>query len=544
MAEKRTRRVSLSPLLHTIRDRFKKCIGRRCRRQPSPPPAPEMQNRSASMPPKNDFVIIKHNPNVPCSSRNFSAPQHQCTLFASDRTDQLQGNNESNQRTPRVPKVLRIRRLTARLSPRDSSSPRSQTTTSSTLRPSLAPSRLPTPTEPPRGELYSHSVYQREGRRSVLSSLGRRYTITRRETANIESMLDDKTRGLTTRDMQLSSHGTHRPVTVLRGQLQCNVEYSNGFTVKKILSPSPTLVPVLLRQEQAPTSESSGSGSSSSSNQTLVPRYHRDDSSRSSSESLAGKAIHTTMEQPRRVRLTRGFDNLKTHQPQQTRLPLAKQKLDPSLDSAANAQNTQSQLQTQEHAKENAPTVYNTHIQPRNLPQQYTKADLEDLRSAKRSPSRIPLANSGNIGRKIQHEKMVSRPLVASTDLCHHTPRPSQIPNRFLNRERPRLTANAISRPQVETAMPRGYWLGRFVTLTNAFHYEDSFNAPDIATGFEIPSSYSRPFQGSDDADLSGYRVKRAFMVLENLCATEEASESLHDFREAYIERFGDRWMT
>jgi hypothetical protein len=91
--------------------------------------------------------------------------------------------------------------------------------------------------------------------------------------------------------------------------------------------------------------------------------------------------------------------------------------------------------------------------------------------------------------------------------------------------------------------MPEGYWLGRFMTLTNAFHYEDSFNEPDIATGFEMPSSYSRPFQGSDDGDMAGYRVKRAFMVLENLCVTEEASASLREFRDAYIRRFGDRWM-
>jgi hypothetical protein len=100
-----------------------------------------------------------------------------------------------------------------------------------------------------------------------------------------------------------------------------------------------------------------------------------------------------------------------------------------------------------------------------------------------------------------------------------------------------------VGRPQVETAMPQEYWLGRFMTLTNAFHYEDSFNEPDIATGFEMPSSYSRPFQGSDDGDMAAYRVKRAFMVLENRCVSEEASASLRDFREAYIRRFGDQWM-
>ena len=37
-------------------------------------------------------------------------------------------------------------------------------------------SRIPTPTKSPDGGLYSHKIYQKEGRRSVLSSLGRRYT--------------------------------------------------------------------------------------------------------------------------------------------------------------------------------------------------------------------------------------------------------------------------------------------------------------------------------------------------------------------------------
>ncbi|PLB50560.1 hypothetical protein P170DRAFT_148225 [Aspergillus steynii IBT 23096] len=95
---------------------------------------------------------------------------------------------------------------------------------------------------------------------------------------------------------------------------------------------------------------------------------------------------------------------------------------------------------------------------------------------------------------------------------------------------------------EVTEPQPRQYWLGRLVTLTNAFHYEDSFHQPDIATGFGMLSSYSRPL-GRSDADLSDYRTKRAFMVLENVCTTDQASASLRAFREEYVRFHGDCWM-
>jgi hypothetical protein len=104
------------------------------------------------------------------------------------------------------------------------------------------------------------------------------------------------------------------------------------------------------------------------------------------------------------------------------------------------------------------------------------------------------------------------------------------------------LTTTTPAGFQVSEAQPRQYWLGRFMTLTNAFHYEDSFSEPDIATGFGMLSSYSRPLS-HPDANLANYRVKRAFMVLENVCVTEEASASLREFRDEYIAIHGDRWM-
>ncbi|PYH47217.1 uncharacterized protein BP01DRAFT_364213 [Aspergillus saccharolyticus JOP 1030-1] len=52
-----------------------------------------------------------------------------------------------------------------------------------------------------------------------------------------------------------------------------------------------------------------------------------------------------------------------------------------------------------------------------------------------------------------------------------------------LHLDRPRLIARASSFTRVWEAQPSVYWLGRFVTLTNAFHYEDAFQQPDVATG-------------------------------------------------------------
>ncbi|KAI9933424.1 hypothetical protein MW887_007897 [Aspergillus wentii] len=128
---------------------------------------------------------------------------------------------------------------------------------------------------------------------------------------------------------------------------------------------------------------------------------------------------------------------------------------------------------------------------------------------------------------KDQAERMVPRASSASTRiLC----------------ARQKLTTHPGGTCQVSESQPRQYWLGRFMTLTNAFHYEDSFNEPDISTGFGMLSSYSRPLK-QPDTDLSSYHIKRAFMVLENVCTTEQASASLRNFREEYIALHGSRWM-
>ncbi|RAL13670.1 uncharacterized protein BO97DRAFT_449743 [Aspergillus homomorphus CBS 101889] len=139
---------------------------------------------------------------------------------------------------------------------------------------------------------------------------------------------------------------------------------------------------------------------------------------------------------------------------------------------------------------------------------------------------------------RTQEEKMAPVPSPRSFT---HT-RIASLPSIVKALNRPKLIARPASFTQVWEPKNHAYWLGRFVTLTNAFHYEDSFQQPDAATGFGMLSSYSRPL-GDSEGDLPNYRIKRAFMVLENVCVTDKASDSLRRFREEYVARHGDRWM-
>lgn len=149
--------------------------------------------------------------------------------------------------------------------------------------------------------------------------------------------------------------------------------------------------------------------------------------------------------------------------------------------------------------------------------------------------------------RKDRAERMVQRSSIAITNIKpyispsspldeNESPRYQTKTQKGLAHSPPR-SLHHVSRPQ-----PHQYWLGRFVTLANAFHYEDSFNQPEATAGFGMISSYSRPL-GSTEQNLPDYRIKRAFMVLENACVTDEASRSLRDFQSEYVSIHGDRWM-
>lgn len=83
------------------------------------------------------------------------------------------------------------------------------------------------------------------------------------------------------------------------------------------------------------------------------------------------------------------------------------------------------------------------------------------------------------------------------------------------------------------------------MTLTNAFYFEDTFNESDIASGINNGPSHSPPplLSVDDDDDLTHARVRRAFYMMEKVCATEDARRSLQCFRSEYVARFGSRWL-
>ncbi|KAL4787556.1 hypothetical protein BJX76DRAFT_299887 [Aspergillus varians] len=545
MAESRQRRTLLTTTLQTLRNTLKKHFNHKFGRN-SLDSTPNMQNWSASMPARKGSDISSYNSQPSGSIRTVSAPHHYRSLYSSDDTDKEnereRKHNETSPEPSRVTTALRIRHLASRLNPLEAF-PRTQTSVGLSRRSRLASSRLPTPTEPPKDEIYSHSVYQKEGRRSVLSSLGRRWAMKPRETPNIPQ---SRTRRSTIQGNNTIEHPTPNILVIRRLSAQHNGD-SNTPTVVKVSTPAPAQAAALaaIRKERARRdSESNNNGDS----QFLLPRYYQT-RNRLSSFGPPDTSGNIMASPPKRIRLTQGFENLKKSQElQRTKLPMPKQNPETSLPRSTSAiVTTNLRLQTHEQVKENAaPTTCLPALHPLPaLPPPYGGVDTNRSKRAKELGSKLPRVSPGSTRRKIQIEKMVPTPPPPPRDSHHTIHVLGQVPSSVSNpRTRPELTWNVNSRAQIETAMPEGYWLGRFMTLTNAFHYEDSFNEPDIATGFEIPSSYSRPFKGSDDGDLAGYRIKRAFMVLENFCVTEEASASLQEFREGYICRFGDWWMT
>ncbi|KAL4976554.1 hypothetical protein BDW66DRAFT_50409 [Aspergillus desertorum] len=493
-----------------------------------------MPRRPISMPARQNSSISRYESRAP-SARIVSATQHR-RLSISDNTDheehkhkhehthepEPQPGSEHYENIPQptsVTKGLRIRRLTSR--PHSPQFPRTQTSATLNRRSTFAPSRLPTPTEPPKNARCSHSVLQREGRRSVLSPIGRRWaTQTSGTTPN----------GIKRPSTETSAFPRHSS-NLLRVIRRPSAQYNDSNTTSEVKVLASVTALAHTEKERA-----------SSNNHHLHLPHYRTRNRLSSSNVASTETTRNAMTSPKRLRLTQGFANLRAQDTQQTKIPTLQQVLKPSsAKPTSQIQKPHMRRQPYEYIKENdAPTAQRAHVQTAAHHPQYASIEMIP-KQLKELGSKLPVLSPTSSRRKIQSDKMV----LASIPSRGAPENPiSSVPSRASNpRRRPVLTPRVDGRPQVETAMPQEYWLGRFMTLTNAFHYEDSFNEPDIATGFEMPSSYSRPFQGSDDGDMAAYRVKRAFMVLENRCVSEEASASLREFREAYIRRCGDQWM-
>ncbi|GAD94914.1 conserved hypothetical protein [Paecilomyces variotii No. 5] len=103
----------------------------------------------------------------------------------------------------------------------------------------------------------------------------------------------------------------------------------------------------------------------------------------------------------------------------------------------------------------------------------------------------------------------------------------------------------AISATQNEEsvyeAQETSWWAGRFRTLTSGFQYSDLFESPDPLTGIRTASKIPWPSRCSDRY-LDDISTCRLFVLLEKMCATKEARESLRLFRDEYIYSYGDKW--
>lgn len=411
-------------------------------------------------------------------------------------------------------------------------------------------SRIPTPTKPPQGGAYSHTVYQDEGRRSVLSSLGRRYKSLQMR-RNSGKQQNSNMKGKNTSGQSAQNNGKHDPCSYpspgasaaslnVPRQTRRESMPSNRithFAVQNTIPRSHTMLPV---REMTATS------TIPSLNLSEQPRYQRrrslppySYSGQRSTQIQGGSSALASSRVPPGILRSREEDDSQVRsqieeyeKSEMTR----KARVRASIGASSSAQRPgtnrlsgtfASRLAVVDAKNDQGDSLSRSRVfgpkSPENLntarersrkleraERMAQRATINNIKAYSSSPPRIPDENEPP-GYKTDTQQRLSRS-----------------PTRFLHQ---------VSHPQ-----PRQYWLGRFVTLVNAFHYEDSFNQPDAATGFGMISSYSRPL-GSAERLLPDYRTKRAFMVLENACVTDEANKSLREFQDEYISIHGDRWM-
>ncbi|KAL4758461.1 uncharacterized protein BDW70DRAFT_162605 [Aspergillus foveolatus] len=495
--------------LHALPKTLKRNICPRSRRNLSDTNS-VMQSRPTSVPVTEYSNISSYESRRPRSTRIASAPQHRCLTKPenTDHEDHKHKREHEHTREPEaqseiehdvnisqptgVTKGFRIRRLNSR--PHSLQLPRTQFTTLNG-RFTFPPSRLPTPTGPPKNARYSHSVYEREGRRSVLSPIGRRWAMQTPVTTRSKLQRPSTQTTAVSRQLSSSFRVVRRPLA----------QYDDSNTTSEVTVPASATALAHTEKERG------------SDNNHHLLLYYKIHNRLSFFDAASIETTRPAMTSPKRLRLTQGFADLRAQETLQTKIPTLQQiRTHSSRKPTSQLQNPHLQRHSYEYIKENdAPTAQRARLQPAAYQPQHANVEMTP-KSSKEPVSQLPVLSPTSSRRKLQHEKMVLALFPARSS--HQTPI-SPVPSRASNpKRRPVLTPQMVGRPQVETAMPQEYWLGRFMTLTNAFHYEDSFNEPDIATGFEMPSSYSRPFQGSDDGDMAAYRVKRAFMVLENRC--------------------------
>ncbi|KAE8133739.1 hypothetical protein BDV38DRAFT_295906 [Aspergillus pseudotamarii] len=418
-------------------------------------------------------------------------------------------------------------------------------------------SRIPTPAKSPVGDLFSHEVYRKEGRRrSVLPSLGRQCVdvekdadtvykanldnederkdfIRRKDTQRLSSernMLD--TEATSNRSLQIRTHHQRssdgqRAITGLSSGLFSNSIHAAKYT------PVPCVT--VLRTGRPRNLVASPDARSRPATRLFDPisalisrletRSQRNDCTKNghlrASNPISGSAKVPPLRKERVEYHTVPKGKLPTHHPLLEDFQPANSKvMDSTLQKSDKMEYVKKSLRWTNGFE-------NLKLETRTKTDSFSPASRPKALS--RSATRLsPLPDTGNP----RHRDQIGRMVLSRNH-----------PNGFRSKlKKPGLTIHADCVSQVSESQPQQYWLGRFVTLVNAFHYEDSFNEPDIATGFGMLSSYSRPL-GHPDSSEADYRIKRAFMVLENVCMNDEASASLRRFRYEYINKFGDGWM-
>lgn len=473
-------------------------------------------------------------------------------------------------------------------------------------------SRIPTPTKPPEGDLYSHLIYQREGRKSVLSSLGRRYTnLKTRKTPEKEqdsSMHNSNSYSANMRRQSCQPHSQRMrqdsPCSFpgLGTAVSSNVPpqaheeaMSNNpvadYVVQNTTNRSHTMLPVpetavsnlrldttevshrrhplplVSHNGRHPAQIESGTRALSSRLPPEILRSREEESilegSQNGIELRASQFDDQIREyeqnsMPRRVRVNRAGAGPGLN----ARRVLSKQpdgsfgsrlegldavKSDPpDILSRSRFLLTENLENLKKQAKDADPslTMQATVAQPnRNQPSSLACNRRYSVTAGTANVSRFQESSR----RKDRAERMAQRSSIATANIKPYFNPPSlnenEPPQHQTKTQQRQTQSPTRSLHQVSHPQSHQYWLGRFVTLINAFHYEDSFNQPDAATGFGMISSYSRPLGSAEQNNLPDYRTKRAFMVLENACVTDEASRSLRKFQDEYVSIHGDRWM-
>ncbi|KAE8159749.1 hypothetical protein BDV40DRAFT_314457 [Aspergillus tamarii] len=417
-------------------------------------------------------------------------------------------------------------------------------------------SRIPTPAKSPAGDLYSHEVYRKEGRRSVLSSLGRQCVDVDKDAntvyaANLDNEDERKdiicrkdTQSLSSERNIFDIEATSNPRIHIRTHLQGTSDgqrattglssrvFSNSIHAAKY---TPVPRATVLRTGRPrnlvafPDARSRPATQLFDPISALISRLEigaqRNDCIKDghlrASNPISGSVKVLPLRKERVEYHTVPRGKLPTHHP----LLEDFQSANPKVIGSTFQKNDKMEYVKKSLRWTNGSE--NLKLETRTKTEPFSPASRPKAPS--QSATRLsPLPDTGNP----RHRDKIGR-MVLSRD---H-------PNGFRSKlKKPGLTIHADWVSQVSESQPQQYWLGRLVTLVNAFHYEDSFHEPDIATGFGMLSSYSRPL-GHPDSNESGYRIKRAFMVLENVCMNDEASASLRKFRYEYISKFGDGWM-